>query len=184
MAGGLSETVSYRDARGQLGRTSFFLDSRNTPIEGYTAQFIANDISALSNAAFQSAKGPWTSDAAAVVYGTTEEFPDVEDKAILTFSTATGALHKISVPAPVSTMFYVDGETVDIEDPAVQQLVADVTFTTYMGTPPTTGVAYALVSRDGNPLTMFIGGQRVRRRFQRKLTIYTKDPTESEPDEG
>lgn len=184
MAAGTNQSAAYRDARGHVGRVRFFVDTGHTLTQqAVQAEHVITDIQSLSNAALQTATGPYAPPASAVVYGTDGEFPDAEDKAVMTFSTPTGALHRIEIPAPQSVIFEADGETVDVTVEEVQQFIADVSDDTFMGTAPAAGLGGPLVSRDGAQLTLWIGGLRARRKFQRKITIYSKTPSETGPDE-
>src|SRR5205823_14601895 len=97
---------------------------------------INNDLSAMSNAVIESAKGPETSVPVAVVAGAAATYENVEDKAQIVFTTATGVLHRYSIPAPISAIFLSDGETVDFGNSLVKQFVADMTNTTFGGTAP------------------------------------------------
>lgn len=163
------ETITYRDVKGQTAKTSFFV-SEATPAAALTAaQAIVNAFDALTNGARQNAKGAYTTPPSPVGYGANAVFKDIEDKAVLTFTTASGAIHRYQVPAPVASLFLADEETVDSSNADIATLFAAMS-----------GVAS---SRDGSLINAFIGGIRIRRRFQRRFNIFTKDPTLSGPGE-
>jgi hypothetical protein len=123
----------------------------------------------LSNAVLQSYIGPATQPAQEVVYGTNAVYPAVEDKAIFTFQTATGGIHRLQIPAPKSTIFLADGETVD---PANTDVVAFVS-----------AVIANAVTRNGEVIGFGAFGTRIRRKLHRKLTIFVKNPDETGPGE-
>jgi hypothetical protein len=170
MAGGLKESVTYRDAKGNTGRVSFYVASTGTVAsEQLAANTVVNSIAALTNALEQSRTGPGTSVAGLVTYGTNAEFPSIEDKAVFTFADANGGLHRFQIPAPKLAIFDADGETVDKTQADV------VTFTSAL-------VANA-VNRNGIAIGFFVGGIRIRRKLHRKLTIFVLDPSLNEPAE-
>jgi len=185
MAGGLVQSYSFRDAKGNTSRLSLFFESGT----GTTAQLqstglaISADLGNLSNAAVYKAIGPYTNAAASVAYGNVATYEDVEDKAILTFDTTTGALHRYQIPAPISALFLADGETVDPANANLKQLVADMLVATYLGTAPAAGAVVHTVSRDNLHLADFIGGTRIRRKLHRRFNIYTKNPALTGPGE-
>lgn len=170
MANGLRETATYRDSKGHIGRVAFYVASTGTTVtQAAAAAAILNNLAPITNAAQQSARGPATEVAAPVVYGTTADFATVEDKAVFTFSTADGQLHRIQVPAPKIAIFEVDTITVD-----AAQTDAAAFITNFLGNAVTAG---------GAAMSSFVGGVRIRRKLQRKLSIYTKVPELDEPDE-
>jgi len=111
-----------------------------------------------------------TADAPDRAYGTSAEYNTVEDKAQLTFVGVDGSLHRYQVAAPISGAFLADQETVNPANTAIAALVTF--FQTYV---------YGRAA-DTSPLT-YIGGSRVRRRQHRRLNIFVKDPTLTEPAE-
>lgn len=163
------QSFQYRDSKGQTAGVRMFINNAVFADAKTAAGTIENAISALTNAALQSAKGPDTEPVAASSYGTTAVYATVEDKAVMTFVSSVGSLHRYRIPAPKTAIFLTDGETVD---PA-NGLVA--TFTAAM-------IGNAS-SRDGALLTAFLGGQRDRVPTQRRFNIYTKDPALTGPGE-
>jgi hypothetical protein len=170
MAGGLKEVVTFRDAKGNTGRVSFFVASSGTALTQQTAAAAVIDaMFPLSNAIVQAAIGPSTSTRVEVTYGTNSVYASIEDKAIFTFQTATGDIHRFQVPAPVSGIFLADGETVD---PANTLVVAFVS-----------AVIADAVSQSGQALAFGAFGTRIRRKMRRRINIFTKNPALSGPDE-
>jgi hypothetical protein len=170
MAGGLKEVLTYRDAKGNTARVSYYVASSGTQATQATAAAaVSTSITALSNAVLQAAIGPATSVRQEVVYGTNSEFPTVEDKAVFTFQTADGAIHRFQIPAPQSAIFLSDGETVDPANTAV------VTFTS--------AVIANCVDVHGTVIGFGAFGTRIRRKMHRKLNIFIKNPALSGPGE-
>lgn len=164
------ESVTYRDAKGNTGRVSFFVDGGTSANAASTAAgTVITAMNALTNAVLQSAVGPSLVVQQEVVYGTNATFASVEDKAVFTFQTATGDLHRFQIPAPISSIFLADGETVDPANTAVVTFVSAV-------------IANCL-SRNNQVLGFGAFGVRQRRKIRRKLSIFTKNPALSGPDE-
>lgn len=163
------QSYTWRDAKGNTARTSFYIQGANATAQATAANAIFSTMGALTNAAFQSSSGPETAAPTEVVYGTNAAYASVEDKAVFTFQTAHGSLHRIQIPAPVAAIFLADGETVDATNTAV------VAFTS----------AFVANACDSDGVTIGFGafGIRQRRKTRRKLSIFTKDPSLSEPGE-
>lgn len=170
MAAGLPESTTWRDAKGHTSRVSFYVASTGTVTsEQLAANTVVNSIIPLTNASLQSRKGPGTSVAGVVTYGTNAEFPSIEDKAVFTFADANGGLHRFQIPAPLLAIFLADGETVDLSNTNV------VTFTS--------AVIANAVTRQGVAIGFIVGGTRLRRKQQRKLNIFILDPALTGPAE-
>src|SRR5215469_8761456 len=121
------QSLTYRDAKGNTARYSFFVDGGTTANAASSAAgTVIAAIAPLTNAVLQSAVGPSLVVQQEVVYGTNATFASVEDKAVFTFQTATGDIHRTQIPAPVSSIFLADGETVDPANTAVVTYVAAV----------------------------------------------------------
>ena len=185
MTGGLPQSITYRDSKGNTGSVRFFLDPGAASVAA-VAQNGANirvAINALTNAALVGSKGPDTTNANAVAYGASGAYENIEDKATFTFADAVGTLHRYQVPAPKSAIFMADGETIDNTNGAVKLFVADMINATYGGTAPDASQTKAAVSRSDQALVTFVGGIRQRRKLHRKMTIYTLNPALTGPDE-
>jgi len=170
MAAGLAEAVTFRDAKGNTARVSFFVDSGGTAITQHAAAAaVITAMEALSNAIVQAYKGPATNPSIAVVYGANATFASIEDKAIFTFLTADGSTHRYQIPAPLEAIFLADGETVDPSNTAVTAFTSAVVANT--------------VGRTGTAITFGAFGTRIRRKMRRRINIFTKDPSLSGPDE-
>lgn len=180
---GQSQTVTFRDSKRYTTSVRFYVRNSGALTVAQlevNASNIVVDMAALSNAALQSAQGPYTTAATAVVQGAQATYESAEDKLALTFSTAAGALHTYQIPAPAAAFFLNDGETVDTGNASVRQLIADMLDATYMTVTPTTGQTAGAGSRSGEALTVFIGGIRKRRKNQRKQSIFSLSPTGGE----
>lgn len=170
MAAGARETVTYRDAKGNTARTSFYVASTGTLTAQNTAALaVLTALDALTNCALASATGPATNPALPVVYGTNAAYPSVEDKAIFTFTSAVGSIHRFQVPAPLAAIFLADGETIDPANTLVTAFTSAVVANT--------------VSRDGVAITFGAFGTRIRRKMHRKFNIFTKNPALTGPGE-
>lgn len=169
--GALPERVTYRDAKGNTARVSFFVANTGTlTSQSAAASAVITAMDPLTNAARQSNTGPATEGAQEVVYGTNANYGSVEDKAVFVFQSATGAIHRFQIPAPVAAIFLPDGETIDPGNALVGAFA--------------TAVTANATSRAGDPITFGSGlGTRIRRKMHRRLTIFVKDPSLNEPAE-
>lgn len=179
-------SVSYRDARGQVGRVRFYINQGSTGTVGDTSSIATGVLTALNactNAAPVAYGGIASLTGNQVLnpdqYGTNQEFPNVEDKAVLTFLMANNTLSRLSIPAPVGTgannLFMPDGETVNPLATPIVNLVAALTVVGAHAETPST--------KNGSPYNILVSGARARRRFQRKTTIWTLIPAETGPEE-
>lgn len=180
--------VTFRDARGQTGRTTFYgqLEAGTgslTVLRGLM-DTVASSIAACSNAAVVGYQGLLTGGGTGQVvnpdqYGANAAYPNIEDKATLKFLMANNTLSTLSIPAPKGTggsnIFLADGETVN---PLATPIVNLVAALTAVG-----ASAEAASSKNGSDYNILVLGMRTRRRFQRKNTIWTLTPAETGPDE-
>lgn len=159
---------SFRDAKGQvsrvklLGSTAALYDDQNT-----LTGALLTDLQALSNAVIFQVTGTGGNASAYVQYGTPATYENVEDKAALFFQTAVGRRMRIEIPAPLSAIFLSDQETVNPTNTHVAALIT--TMTTGSGTAE-------VVDRGGAVVNNFVGGIRIRRKYQRRGNIYTLTP--------
>lgn len=169
------QTYSFRDAKGNVAKCSlvFTWDSAHPADLATLGSSLHPLVAALSNAQL-------IRDAGAVFepsdpgYGSQATFGSAEDKAVLTFTTGSGSLHRMSIPAPKAAIFYTDAETVNAVQADVAALIAEII----------TGEGTAVVTDvDGKAITGMVGGQRTRRPNQRKVNIFTLAPSESIPAE-
>lgn len=163
------QTATYIDDKGQSAKVSFFI-SNATAAGALTAGTAAvNAINAITNCFFDGARGAYTSPPGSHGYGTDAEYESVEDKAVLTFRTASGAIHRYQIPAPLGTIFRDDGETVKSPDAGgdAQQILLQTLVDAFVGD---------VCSRDGVLLAAYVGGTRARRKLQRKFNIFTLNP--------
>lgn len=181
MTTSLTESGSFRDAKGNVARVTFQLIDLGTAATNFTSAInIRNATDALSNAADAGWHGPYTSNDAGTTFGTAATYEDVEDKAVMVFATAAGGIHRYSIPAPLSAIFLADAETVDQTNSLVKVFVANVLAATFNSQAPTAGSGGA-GTREGTILTAFLGGYRARRKLKRKFTIYTRNPALTGP---
>lgn len=74
------------------------------------------------------------------------QFQDASDAAVLYFQTAAGAIAKVTLPAPVASIFMADGESVDPS--AIAAIIA--------------AVIADCVTADGTAVASYVGGLRVQ----------------------
>jgi len=163
------QNVTFRDAKGNTSRMSFFVDGATAALQATAAVAVITPLQALSNAIISSTSGPATGVPTEVVYGTAADYQSVEDKAIMTFQTSTGDIHRFQVPAPLASIFLADGETVD---PANTLVVAY-----------NSAVNANVTDRHGSLLAFGANGTRIRRKMHRRFNIFTKNPSLSGPGE-
>lgn len=163
------EILTWRDAKGNTARTKFYVNGTTLTADDTAARAVFNAMTPISNAHLQAAVGAATISPTEVIYGTNADFPSIEDKAVFTFQTAAGAIHRLSVPAPISSIFLADGETVDQTNTAV------VTFTS--------AVVANCVSQGDQAIAFGGFGIRKRVKNRRKLNMFIKDPTLTGPAE-
>lgn len=180
--------ASLRDARGQVGRIELYAQWGNAggtfdAAKGLMDTALAAAV-AMSNAVVVSWTGAGTPSGASQVlnpfqYGDNQEFPNVEDKARLVFTTDAFGLFAVSIPAPVGTgagdIFLADGETINQGAATVSAFISAMTADGADGE--------TMSNRSGTPILSYVAGQRQRRRFQRKMTIWQVDPDLSGPEE-
>lgn len=82
----------------------------------------------------------------------TSPFPNVVDSAVLSFSTSTGTLVGLLVPAFKESLYLADNQTVDPAQPLIIALVA-------------AALALPLVDSSGNAVTAYVGGIRQKRGY-------------------
>lgn len=167
--GVFTEHLTYRDCKGNTARMTFYTSQTTEGAATTAFGNIVTGIAGITNAALQSALGAYEISPQAVLYGTTDEFKTVEDKAVFTFQTAAGDIHRFQVPCPKSSIFLADGETVDATNTNV------VAFTS--------AVVAGASNRSGTGIVF--GGFGIRRRTKprRKLNIFVKSPGLDEPAE-
>jgi hypothetical protein len=163
------QNFTWRDSKGNTARMSFFVNAATAALQAVAANNIFVTIGPLTNAAFQSSSGPETAVPTEVVYGASSVYETVEDKAVFTFQTAAGGIHRFQVPAPLEAIFLADGETVDPANTAVVAFVAAV-------------IANA-TNRNGNAIAFGANGVRKRVKLRRRLNIFLKNPALTGPDE-
>lgn len=163
------QTLTFRDSSGRLARMRYNVNAATAALQFTASAAIKTAILPLTNCAFQSSRGPVTDPPTEVVYGTNADFPSAEDKAVFTFQTAAGAIHRFQVPAPKAAIFQADGQTVDPTNTDVVAFVAAI-------------IANA-TNTNGAAIAFGGFGVRARRKLQRKQTIFWLNPAETGPDE-
>jgi len=150
----------FRDSKGNVAHMRFLIGAATVAAADGDAVTLLGHLQAISNA-HVSRVDAFTPDYA---YGSTAEYETVEDKAAMTFLDQQGKLHRFQVPAPIATDFKTDKETVNSAQADVANVITDIGTFVYGAIADTSPMAY-------------VGGIRVRRRFQRKFNVFTLDPT-------
>lgn len=109
-------------------------------------------------------------------YGGSGSVDNAEDVATFTFATALGAVGKVSIPAPKSSIFLTDEQTVD---PANTDVAAFVT--AMIGGAPDAVSGWYGATKSGASYAVFLGGLRIRRKTRRRMNIWVRDPNLSIP---
>lgn len=174
--------ITYRDAKGNTARVSFYLDDNggDNNSDATLVESIITAINAISNAAYQSASGA-VSHFGVVQYGASAvEYQPIQTKAVLTYQDVAGGLHRLQIPSPKSTIFLADLETVNPANAGIIALNALMASTTV----PSTGTAF-VSSRSGLLISNYMGGVLKSTKLRRKLTTFVLTPTltPSEPAE-
>jgi len=184
------QSLTLRDLRGHIGKVSFYYDYDPSAAADFLAAYTAVGailaaIEALSNALVVGVEGLHGDRYSPLNYGSNSTYANCETKARLTYAVAVGAalnqtgLTHIDIPAPIVAMFYGDKETVNPAYAAVATLTAALQ--------AVDAHAGQAVTRNGmiylpSPTTL-IGGTLVRRKLQKRLTLYDKSPNLDEEEE-
>lgn len=170
------QTVTYRDDKGQTSSMRFYIVNATAAGALAAGTALVSALNALTNGANDGARGAYTSPPTVHSYGANANFESCEDKAQLTFQTATGAIHRYMIPAPLESIFLADGETVKTPDAGgdAQQILLAALVAAVVGD---------VASRDGVLIASYIGGIRLRRKMKRKFDIFTLNPDLSGPGE-
>ena len=160
-------TMGFRDAKGNTSRVRVLIGAATDAALQTAFNTIQGHVQAITNANEYDVNNGNLS--AHRTYGTSAEYNTVEDKAVLTFVSQQGTLHRYQFPAPKAAIFDADQETVNAAQTDVAAVITDFQTSVY-GLPADTA-----------PLT-YVGGQRIRRRMHRRVTIFDKDPTLTGPE--
>lgn len=164
------ETLSWRDSRGFIGHSRYYVGGVSDGERSANAQAIANLLANLSNAHLESAKGPWTATVAAPAYGASVEYNNIEAVLHLAWRTAEGVAVTTELPCPISGAFVSDQETLSILNPDVAALMSG-------------GVTYKISTRGGLAAAGWTGGTRLMRGFRSVETGRSLDPAQNSPSE-
>lgn len=175
------QTFVYRDAKGETSTLRFYIDEGGTGDADAVQVFavsLRNAISALTNAALQSANGVLTEYGVAQYgsHSTGGAYEAIEEKAVMSFQDNSGQLHRWQIPAPLIALFLADKVTIDPTNSLV---------TTFNNLITQAAPAVHVVSRQDIGMANFMGGLFAARKLHRRLNIYTLTPplTPAEPAE-
>lgn len=166
-AAALYTTYTFRDAKGQTGNLKVVIGGASLSAVTTSQVSFKALVVAVSNAAVRLV----SQDNHVLSYGTTGQFQDTEDKAVLTFADPLGYFHRYQIAAPKAAGFLADLETVNAAETNMAALIASFTSIVYGRTSDTAPLVY-------------IGGMRIRRRTIRRFNLLTKAPDDSGPGGG
>lgn len=169
-AGIYPETLTWRDARGMVGRAVFYVSATSAALAYTQAQNITSSLNALSNAHLNSAVGAYTQPPVLPLYGSATPYDLIEERLVMSFLDAFGNTLNVEVPAPTSAAFDVTQENVDTTNGGIIALVADC-------------LANGLCSRGGGLAVTWVGGRRRQSPLIRTMTARTRNPAETGPGE-
>jgi len=161
-AAALYTSYVFRDAKGQTAKLRVIIGDATLAAVTTDQVTFKGLLAAVSNATVRLV----SQDHPSVSYGSASVYQDVEDKAQLVFVDPLGGFHRFQIPAPKAAGFDTDGETVLASETNMAALIASFTSITYGRTSDTAALVY-------------VGGIRIRRKFQRKFNIITKNPAET-----
>jgi hypothetical protein len=108
--------VAWRDARGWVGRNTFFVTGTvgvNTADDyNAAADTLINAIIPMTNAALQSVAGPAGYGIITLTYGTAAQYIASWMKCVMTFSTGSEQMLRLKIPAPKTSYLLSDQVTV------------------------------------------------------------------------
>jgi hypothetical protein len=169
----LSETITTRDAKGNVAHNTFYMDAAGggtLDLAGADFATLVTAFLALSNAALQRAHGVEER------YGTVQygahtsggAYESVIDKAVMVFQDTSGGLHRYEIPAPKIAIFKNDKITVD---------PANSTIVTFVGLMTTAfGDGNFVCVRNGLQLVNYMGGFYKARKLRRRLNVLILQP--------
>lgn len=157
------QLLTWRDARGFIGHTTFYVGAEDLATAREEALEIQTALIAATNAALNASIGPWTEPPTEATYGAAEPFQNIEDTIILTFTTALGTFGGIGLPAPLRRLFLDDLITGYREDSILTALY-------------TACLSNGLCTEAGTPFTDFAGAHYTRSKLRRQHSIYTLNP--------
>ena len=160
-------SYSFRDAKGQVSKMRLLIGAASSSALVTAIEAATPLLQAVSNAHVY---GVTINSQPDHTYGVQADYQDVEDKANLTFLDYRQAIHRYQVPAPKTVEFKTDQQTVDSSETNMAALIAFFAASVY-GTPA-----------DTSPL-VYSGGLRIRRKNQRRMSIFTKGADDSIPAE-
>jgi hypothetical protein len=154
--------VKLRDARGDEYHFRYYVSAADIPAAVTAATAVYTALGAATNAAICRAWG-FVNTNNLTPYGGTGNYQDKEDQAKLVFQNNALQLVSYTVPAPKAAMFLADGETVD---PTAATLGYNLA----------AALAANATDKFGVTLANWLGGKRLRRRAQKKVTAWTRTP--------
>lgn len=171
---------TFRDARGDTGRVGWYYRYTDTSTPGgdalLTAQALGPLVHACSNAALIGGFGLGSEVLSPDQYGApASEYQTVADKARIIMLATDLTQHSFEIPAPKSSQFQADQETVNPAATEMSALLAALIAVDASGGFVSTKAGASYIG--------FVAGMRVRRPASRKRTIWSLTPSLGGPDE-
>lgn len=168
--------TTFVDAKGNKARFTFYVSADTAArANGYGFTGFLPLVDPLTNAQRLGTPGAYGSISLPGEYGTQATYGSIEDKLILTFVSAAGGISRWQIPAPKAAVFLTDQETVNVAQTDVAAFIAYALATGPNGE--------FICNSEGVALAACPGGMRIRRKNQRRLSIFTKNPAETGPAE-
>lgn len=164
------EVLTFRDSRMFVGHTRFYIKADSDEEAHDNAYGMANALQLLTDGAWTSATGPFTTPADAPSIGSDAIYRNIETVIRLTWITADGVAIGVDVPAPATALFLDDQESMSLLNPDLADAAA-------------AGITYKLATRGGQLAVSFVGATRIMRGFRSTQSIRTLDPGETNPSE-
>jgi hypothetical protein len=159
---------AFRDSKGQTARVKGYINTSSAfPDAAALVTAMTAALQGLSNAVLYAVYAIDGNAGAFVQYGASAVYENVEDKAKFVFQDVVGRLMRFEVPAPKTAIFLSDGETVN---PANGLAAAFITAVT------TSSGTANMVNKSAGVVNDYVGGLRIRRKYQRRGNIFTLTP--------
>lgn len=162
------QSYSYRDLKGKTAWIRIWIGAGNQANAIVQAQNIGTALNAISNAAFQNARGGWTSSPTVPSYGGSGQYADCDDRLDMIWATNAGGQFHLTIPAPIVGAFLPDAETMSFTGTSVGNLITVIQ-------------ANNLRTRDDNHILTCLGGSYKRRNLHRRFGLFLKNPQLTTP---
>jgi hypothetical protein len=156
--------MNFRDDKGYCMRTTVQLSQASLAAALLAGLLVKSSTAGVSNANLESAGGFMADHPQPLSYGSSDLYSSISDRAVIFFQDNNGMTLRYTIPAPKSTLFLADGETVNIASGAGHTLVLVL-------------IAQGFCTRSGNVAVAAVGGRRERKRMRRSINSTTLGPS-------